>query len=321
MYNLYLCRKIISDLSINKKVSVTATTGMARLQYIKAMTIHHWSGYADGHLSADRLIALILTNPGYAATKQWIIECDVLVIDEVGLLSAKAFDAIELICRSVKGNYLPFGGIQVIAAGSFIQLPPVPNRMDPGLFAFQSTKFKATFPHKIPLNVVVHQDQKELVDAINELCLGETSQKSVDFLKNLDKPIPVKDSTVYIFGTNFNVDMLNHDKLQALPGALKVYYSWDRGNWKNVKLCKASKLLAIKSNARVIIIQNLDNGLVNGLCGLITHNCDKTITVEIQEDEHLKHGMEGKSFTLERQIFSVHDINGDKVAERKQVSY
>ena len=116
-------------------------------------------------------------------------------------MSAKAFDAIELICRSVKAKDLPFGGIQVIAAGSFVQLPPVPNIMDPGLFAFQSLKFRSTFPHKVHLNVVVHQDKKELVNSINELCLGEATQKSVDFFKSLDRPIPVNDSTVYIFGT------------------------------------------------------------------------------------------------------------------------
>ena len=142
-------------MSVRKKVSVTATTGMARLQYNKAMTIHHWSGYADGHLSTECLIAMILTNPGYAATKKHILDCEVLIIDEIGLLSAKAFDAIELICRSVKAKDLPFGGIQVIAAGSFVQLPPVPNIMDPGLFAFQSMKFATTFPHKVHLNVVV----------------------------------------------------------------------------------------------------------------------------------------------------------------------
>ena len=106
--------------------------------------------------------------------------------------------------------------------------------------------------------------------------------------------------------------MLNHDKLQTLPGILKLYYSEDRGNKKHVKLCKASKLLAIKSNVRVIIIQNLDNGLVNGLSGTITNFSDETITVQIHKDEHLKHGFEVKSFILHKCTFSVCDINGEK---------
>ena len=54
-------------MSTNKQVSVTATTGMACLQYENAMTIHHWSGYGDGHVNINKLIDQILVNPAYAA--------------------------------------------------------------------------------------------------------------------------------------------------------------------------------------------------------------------------------------------------------------
>ena len=144
---------------------------MARLQFLDAMTIHNWSGYGDGHIPTETLIGQILTHPGYAATKSRIEKCEVLIIDEIGLLSAKAFDAIGKICRSVKNNGLVFGGLQVIAAGSFVQLPPVPSVIDPGLFAFQSDMFAKTFPHKIHLNTVVCQDEVDLVNAINECVL------------------------------------------------------------------------------------------------------------------------------------------------------
>ena len=87
------------------------------------------------------------------------MKCEVLIIDEISLLSAKAFDAIEKICRSIKNNGLIFGGIQVLAAGSFVQLPPVPSVLDSVLFAFQSDMFARMFPHKINLKTVVHQDE------------------------------------------------------------------------------------------------------------------------------------------------------------------
>ena len=77
------------------------------------------------------------------------------MIDEIGLMSSKVFESMELICRSIKNNDLIFGGIQVIAAGSFLQLPPVSSVLDPGLFAFQIAKFLQTFPHKLHLNLVV----------------------------------------------------------------------------------------------------------------------------------------------------------------------
>ena len=101
-------------LSVRKKTYVTATTGMARLQYKHGMKIHHWSGYGDDHLPANRLVDLILTNPGYAMTKERILECEVLIIDEIGLLSVKAFDAIEQRCGSVRNVDQAFGGIRLI---------------------------------------------------------------------------------------------------------------------------------------------------------------------------------------------------------------
>ena len=57
----------------------------------------------------------------------------------------------KLFFRSVRNNQLVFGGIQVVAAGSFWQLPLVPSLLDPGMFAFQSTDFQKVFPHKIHL--------------------------------------------------------------------------------------------------------------------------------------------------------------------------
>ena len=115
------------------------------------MTIHHWSGYGDGCVNINKHIDQILVNPAYSATKTRISNCEVLIIDEIGLLSSKAFESIELICRSVKNNDHIFGGIHVIGAGSFYQLPPVPSVTDPALYAFQSDKFTLTFPHKVSL--------------------------------------------------------------------------------------------------------------------------------------------------------------------------
>ena len=318
MLKFFISRKILTDLSARKKTYVTATTGMARLQYKHGMTIHHWSGYGDGHLSPHRLVKMILTNPGYASTKQRILECEVLIIDEIELSSAKAFDGIELICRSVQNIEKAFGGIQLICAGSILQLPPVPSLLDPGLFAFQSKTFAVALPHKIHLNMVIRQDEPKLIEAINQLCLGKPTNETIQLIKSLNRPIDIDGSTVHMFGTNFDVEFCNYEKLQNLPGQMKIYYSEDKGNRKLIKLCKAPKALALKQDCSVIINQNLPNGLVNGLCGSVTTMTDSEVTVTINADPFLKHGMEGKSFILEEVNFTVCDVNGDKVAERKQ---
>ena len=114
----------------------------------------------------------IKTQGAYQRVKDNILLCKCLVIDEIGLISLKTFEALEFICRNVKGNNLLFGGIQIIAAGSFKQLPLVPSTSDSGLFCFQSPLFKHVFPHHMQLCEVVRQHQINLINAINEICDG-----------------------------------------------------------------------------------------------------------------------------------------------------
>ena len=80
----------------------------------------------------------------------------------------------------MKNNNLVFEGIQVIGSGSFVQLPLVPSSMDSGFYCFQSQHFHMGFPHRITLDEVMHQDEQDLIQTINELCLGKPSPKTVD---------------------------------------------------------------------------------------------------------------------------------------------
>jgi ATP-dependent DNA helicase PIF1 len=41
------------------------------------------------------------------------------------MLDADTFDALEHVARTLRGSDKPFGGIQLVIAGDFLQLPPV----------------------------------------------------------------------------------------------------------------------------------------------------------------------------------------------------
>ena len=84
-----------------------------------------------------------------------------------------------------------------------------------------NTHFKVNV--KIKLEKVMRQDEPELINVINELCMGNPSSRSIEYLWKLQKPIPHTDDTVFIFGTNFDVDFFNHQKLEQLPGAMSVF--------------------------------------------------------------------------------------------------
>ena len=153
-----------------------------------------------------------------------------------------------------------------------------------------------TFPHRVQLHVVMQQDE-DLIDAINELCIGNPYDTSVQLIRSLQRPIPKNDKTVFIYGTNFDLDFFNHTKLTSMPGLMQVFQSEDNCPKKYMKLTNASKTLALKNGCRVIIICNLDIGLVNGLTAKVLSIQNDSIEIEIEEDEHLQHGIEGKSST------------------------
>ena len=56
--------------------------------------------------------------------QQWI-KCKHLIIDEISMVQADYFDKIEAVARYIRKSDLPFGGIQLIICGDFLQLPPV----------------------------------------------------------------------------------------------------------------------------------------------------------------------------------------------------
>ena len=102
-------------------MGVTASTGIAAT-HIGGVTIHSWSGLGI----RDTLNEADIEN---LVQKEYLYKrfekARVLVIDEVSMLSARLFDFVERVCRAMKRNEEPFGGMQVVLSGDFFQLPPI----------------------------------------------------------------------------------------------------------------------------------------------------------------------------------------------------
>lgn len=309
---------MIEQLQKNKRVAITASTGMSRLQFHNGDTLHHWSGYGDGHLDTQTIIGRILFNPAYKTLKENINNTEILIIDEIGLISEKMLKSVEEICRAIKDNNQVFGGLQVVAAGSFTQLPPVASNVDPGKYSFECQNFHKMLPHKLQLNSVFRQKEPDLVQAVNELCMGNPSAETIKLLKSLGRPLPSTIKPVFIFGTNFDVSYYNMEQLQQLPGPLHTCKSIDDGDRKYLKRCTAPHLLPLKLNCKVIVLRNLENGLVNGLSGVVTHIEDDTVTIKVEEDPHMSHKMGGQTFHLQRYKFVLRDEQNHVCAIRNQ---
>ena len=108
---------------------VTASTGVAALN-VGGMTVHRWSGMLLGPTKGqdfERYFTQLArdSKPNVRAAFNRVRRCKRLVIDEISMLSGRAFGYLDFHCRKIRDDKRPFGGIQVIGTGDFLQLPPV----------------------------------------------------------------------------------------------------------------------------------------------------------------------------------------------------
>jgi ATP-dependent exoDNAse (exonuclease V) alpha subunit len=99
-----------------------------------------WSGVNDGRHAPEALARLITSDDHYKDACERLLTTELLIIDEISMLSAKLLTTLELVSRHVRKSDIVFGGMQVLVSGDFFQLPPVPNVLygDTGEFAFES---------------------------------------------------------------------------------------------------------------------------------------------------------------------------------------
>src|SRR5664279_3965835 len=109
-----------------KNIAVTASTGIAAT-HIGGTTIHSWSGLGikDFLTESDleRMSATDRLIKRYNAA-------DVLVIDEVSMLHGARLDMVNTVCKLLRKNQAPFGGLQVVLVGDLFQLPPITRGSD-----------------------------------------------------------------------------------------------------------------------------------------------------------------------------------------------
>lgn len=89
------------------------------------------------------------------------------------MLRKPTFDLLQYVLQNVRNCEYAFGGLQVVAFGDLLQLPPVTNALDEGKYAFESASWDATFPHQIILKENFRaQDDEDFVKMLRELSKG-----------------------------------------------------------------------------------------------------------------------------------------------------
>lgn len=210
-------------ISNKKKIQVCALTGCAAvLLNCNAKTIHSWAGIGLANGTIEEILKKIKINHFLKAS--WL-NIDILVIDEVSMMSLKLFNLLNAIGKQIRKNTKPFGGIQVIFTGDFYQLPPVGNKDDTETtrFCFESEDWDVVF-HKndqIELKKIFRQTDELYVGILNQVREGKIKKKSDEILQQYvnrtsDPSLLIRPTK--LFPTKSKVDAINSTKINLLNG-------------------------------------------------------------------------------------------------------
>jgi len=76
---------------------------------------------------------------------------------------------------------------------------------------------------------VVRQNEQVLINAVNKLCDGRPSSTTETFLRSLSRPLQYNHGLTRLYGTNFDVEYVNQDNLEQMPGELFLLKAKDEG--------------------------------------------------------------------------------------------
>ena len=283
-----------------KHIHVTAMTGCAAiLLNCNAKTLHSWGHIGLGNKSFEEITYKI--NKNKKAKTMWKTT-DILVVDEVSMLSLKLFELLNAIGKKIRQNCRPFGGIQIIFSGDFYQLPPVGSRDEPetSQFCFESSEWNAVFArnNEILLKTIYRQTDNTYTNILNQIREGKIKRSTIDIINNcinkeksedtlIVKLYPIRSkveqinknemdklesvSSVFVLKFDTNLEMSNSDKAKRLQ-INKTDIAYELEYISNNILCE--KELLLKKGAQVMSTINIkddkDNLLVcNGSQGKI----------------------------------------------------
>lgn len=312
----YQVKKIIEFFGDKKNIALTSTTGIAATN-INGQTLHSFLNL--GMIRSEeknKEIARIIYNP-YA---EWLSvkNTDILIIDEISMCDGFLFDIVEKVCREIRGNQEPFGGIQVILVGDCYQLPPVEAKTKGFFFENEAYAFGNFKP--VILTKVYRQNDKKFINCLNRIRVAEHTKEDIEYLQKRQFPklnYALLDTTC-LYPTNKEADILNEYRLDDLEGEEFCFKSIDNNYTDPMitgikrdfnKFMRAPEYLKLKSGARVILLSNLsvNRGLCNGTTGIFKRQKGDLLICEFNGNEEI----------INKSKFEVHE-KGKLVFEREQ---
>lgn len=302
-------------------VAVTASTGIAALN-VGGATIHSFTGLGIGKYPVDKIISNMLRAEEQYNDKTYdkLRKLRALAIDEISMLEGTYFELVDELFRKIKGSEEPFGGVQVIMFGDFLQLPPI-NKTGIARFPFETEVWRNLAPDVHMLRKTFRQEDQEFADILNDIRMGTLTPKGVAMLNERFTAVdPDPSKPGIILGTHNDgcdhKNLIELRKLEARGEKVWSYKAQDTGKHHTFieqldRNCIAPTLLNVCVGARVMLLKNIDTygGLANGSLGTVIKCIEGEIHVMFDN---------GRSVDLRKNTWKL--SNGEELlAERAQI--
>ena len=250
--------------------------------------------------------------------KKIINAAELIIIDEISMVSAALFDMIIYRLES-----MGFSG-KLLLVGDFYQLPPVVNGngalFGELLYAFESSSWKKIAPLSVELTNMKRSKDVHFTQILSKIRQGICDNDVRLILNNLKEKAAPSEHNLYthLYGTNaqaenINIKMLDaletleHSFVASIDTKMKVHEkrleSW-------VKNLPVSETLKIKKGAPILFCVNKWGKFINGDRGIVHEIGDEHIIVE-KEDGFVR---------VERHDFELSEIVFNNSGEIKQAA-
>lgn len=260
------CEVIVNEFADTRiRVEVVAPSGTAAVN-VRAQTLHSFFGLGAQSNKGDEELARKMK----PTVKERIYKTEVLIIDEISMVSYETFDRMDKLARVAHDEPdKPFGGMQIIVFGDFCQLPPVkphehcykcgkkrelvtlPKRKRGGqapkvwrctehkgdipntdkMWAFKSANWDEMGFVYAPLNQVHRQQDPELLNILANVRFGKPFT-SGEVALLMDHECDVTNSVELVSKRNEAL-RINAHRLERLPEATHEYECYDDFIWQS----------------------------------------------------------------------------------------
>jgi ATP-dependent DNA helicase PIF1 len=290
-----------------KTMYLTSTTGISAYN-IGGITINSFMGIGTGESSVETIIRRLKYK---TSIKNRIKMTDILVIDEISMMSASVFEKINHICQILKRSNKPFGGIQIILTGDLLQLEtifntttPLNNNSSDNRLIIESELFKKMFTKS---TVVLQENFRQktdtkYIDILMRIRKGLQNEQDIKTLQTrlVDTD---KNSLIHLVSSNKKAQLINSKQLDKIKEE-DYLFECQFSRYGNTETCdllekelrsqfsqRGIDTLKLRKGCRVLLIKNLDVslGLVNGSIGTVKDFINNKVVVEFDNGvtEHI----------------------------------